>query len=581
MFTRIALLAAAAGFFLGSTPSVAHEPETRNHILLWNKLDSISEVEQSTIGPGGMVSGGTFVPGVFGNAFLANPDEDGLVSFPVWSMLTHRGTIEFWARLMTPPTGPIGAGDRPRFVDLPWADSHYAIGFTADDGMGNAGLVGCAGAMSAVGFDQSPNVFTYADILGASGVMSWHHYALTWDDTVVPGLGQHTALYIDGVMVAKHWVDTLEHGFPPLEDGVIRLITNDNTQGSVLMDNLIVWDFAKSDFSDRFVETPRELLLWNRFDSPENVYASDVGPDFRQISYIYSDWQEAQIAPAKFDNGLFMNHDTSEGWANNGANFFAVDLWEMGLTPECGTIAFWFEFKYGCDSWNHAYFWDTSPEFVPHYPPPLPGVGTHINMAWDGWSGADRKRFSAAIGEPSTGISASAKSPPNSAGPGGYLAFQPGTLFHFAMAWDVAGIDGSLDTVRLYVNGVKEGATDLAWDSAIPFERFLYVGTHPNCDPWDHVYNAVKGVTDNVMIWNYAKTDFEDRFVEGPCPFGIPSDINHDGTTDILDLTLFLSHFGNCTTDPEFYPQADLDGRGCVDLADLTILLAQYGTICP
>ena len=32
---------------------------------------------------------------------------------------------------------------------------------------------------------------------------------------------------------------------------------------------------------------------------------------------------------------------------------------------------------------------------------------------------------------------------------------------------------------------------------------------------WDHFYNVVKGVTDNLKIWNYAKTDFSDRFQEG------------------------------------------------------------------
>ncbi|MBI5865698.1 MAG: hypothetical protein HZB38_14555 [Planctomycetes bacterium] len=411
--------------------------------------------------------------------------------------------------------------------------------------------------------------------------MAWHHYALTWDDTVVPGFGQHTALYIDGVMVAKRWLNVGEHNFPPLEDGVIRLILNDNTQGAVLMDNLIVWDFAKSDYSDRFVETPRELLLWSRFDSQDNVLISDVGPGFRQISYIYADWQEAQIAAAKFDNGLFVNHDVREGWNNDGANFFAVDLFDVGLTPERGTLEFWFKFKYGCDASNHCYFWTSSPEFVAHYPPPAPHVGTVFNIAWDGWPGAARKRFTAGFQQIDVGVNPHAVTAPGSAGPGGHLAFATDDMFHFAFVWDVAGIGGTPDTMRLYVNGALEATTNEAWDYTIPFERYLYVGSPPNCDPWDHVHNAVKGVTDNVEIWNYAKTTFDDRFVEEPCPFGIPADINHDGTTDLLDLTMFLSHFGTCTTDPEFYPQADLDGRGCVDLADLSILLAQYGAICP
>ncbi|MBI5863439.1 MAG: hypothetical protein HZB38_02785 [Planctomycetes bacterium] len=58
-------------------------------------------------------------------------------------------------------------------------------------------------------------------------------------------------------------------------------------------------------------------------------------------------------------------------------------------------------------------------------------------------------------------------------------------------------------------------------------------------------------------------------------------DINHDGTADLADLALLLSHFGECSSDPGFYAPADLDGRGCVDLPDLASLLALFGTICP
>jgi hypothetical protein len=109
--------------------------------------------------------------------------------------------------------------------------------------------------------------------------------------------------------------------------------------------------------------------------------------------------------------------------------------------------------------------------------------------------------------------------PANSAAPGGQLAFAPGTQQHFAVAWDVDGIDGTDDTLRIYVNGDLEGANTQMWDDAFPLQRYLYIGTTPCRGPWDHNYNAVKGVTDNIKIWDYAAIDAIDhRFDEDYVP---------------------------------------------------------------
>ena len=64
------------------------------------------------------------------------------------------------------------------------------------------------------------------------------------------------------------------------------------------------------------------------------------GPDIQLTSYKYSDWQEAWFEPARFDNGLFVNHDIGEGWSNDGANFFAINTGGMGWSPDRGAIEF-------------------------------------------------------------------------------------------------------------------------------------------------------------------------------------------------------------------------------------------------
>ena len=105
--------------------------------------------------------------------------------------------------------------------------------------------------------------------------------------------------------------------------------------------------------------TPANLVLWNRFETEQDVLTSEVGPDVQLVNYIYQNWEEAMIAPAQFGNGLFVNHDTGEGWRNDGANFFAADISQTTLSPERGTIEFWFKFKYDSSTFNHAYFFQS------------------------------------------------------------------------------------------------------------------------------------------------------------------------------------------------------------------------------
>ncbi|MCI5228135.1 MAG: hypothetical protein D3918_16165, partial [Candidatus Electrothrix sp. AX2] len=98
------------------------------------------------------------------------------------------------------------------------------------------------------------------------------------------------------------------------------------------------------------------VLLWNKLGSVDEIANSEIGPGFQQTSYKFADWQEAQIVQGQFGNGLFVNHDIGEGWTNDGGNFFATNLNDAGVTPEKGTIEFWFTFKYGSNTHNHALF---------------------------------------------------------------------------------------------------------------------------------------------------------------------------------------------------------------------------------
>jgi hypothetical protein len=257
-------------------------------LVLWNRLGSAPEVTNSEVGPGGTLVGGSFVPGVFGQAWRAEPGDStrydtdptelkGL-SFPSSVINAASGTIEFWARLegytgwvgdngpglvLTAPVSPVSAAP---------AGSHY-IGFGSNDGAGNGGLVGAVGDANTTGTDVFWADQTFEGILGGDAD-GWHHYALSWDASGFATLGQpdrEVMLFVDGNLVSTHWEEAVLRSFgPPLVYGTGALTepygeqlvlafnsgpANAWPEGSAVeFDNLKVWDLARTDFCDRFVE---------------------------------------------------------------------------------------------------------------------------------------------------------------------------------------------------------------------------------------------------------------------------------------------------------------------------------------
>lgn len=294
------------------------------------------------------------------------------------------------------------------------------------------------------------------------------------------------------------------------------------------------------------------LVLWNKLGSNAEIANSEVGPGFTKINYLINDWQEARLTQGMFGNGLFINHDTCEGWCNDGANFFFTNLSQTTLTPTSGTVEFQFKFKYGSESFNHAYFFDTRDKVMAHYPDQNWQTDGILTAGWNGWDyGTYGKRFFFCVGQYNN--STCVLTPDYSAAPGGDLDFKNGSLMHFAFVWDAAGIEGSVDTLRIYVNGDVKAATQAQWAVPSRIDPYLFLGSSPNCCNWDHHYNAVKGITDNFVIMDYAKTDFSDRFVENPlgCEEGGLPNLSagitkKTGTQNIRLWTISLANKSGC-----------------------------------
>lgn len=89
--------------------------------------------------------------------------------------------------------------------------------------------------------------------------------------------------------------------------------------------------------------------------------------------------------------------------------------------------------------------------------------------------------------------------------------FTTGTPAHIAFVWDCSGIgDGSGQTHQVYKDGVKIGGHTNA-NAKMPSYSIssMRVGTS-----WDNNGRQLKGIMDNLKFWNYAKTNFSDRFTE-------------------------------------------------------------------
>jgi hypothetical protein len=189
------------------------------------------------------------------------------VSFPKEVIATDGGRIEFFARLDASYTGSLTVGGSdPHFFQIYDGTSTFQMGFNANDGVGNNGLVGVAGNASYTGSGD----FTYEDVYGAGKVHRWHYHVFKWDKDGNLG-GHKIELYIDGALKSASWHDIGGQSFPPLAAGTFNLITTAgplmSDGGPVLMQEL------------RIYNRNGDLLLYNTLHSKKAVEHSVVGPN--------------------------------------------------------------------------------------------------------------------------------------------------------------------------------------------------------------------------------------------------------------------------------------------------------------
>ncbi|MEO5367179.1 MAG: hypothetical protein H7831_12695 [Magnetococcus sp. WYHC-3] len=257
-------------------------------LVLWNRLDISNAVVPSVVGADGIMTAGRTVAGRFGNAIELNMQQQFGVTFPIDALTTSVGCLEFWAKLSDfPDTLPTGAS--PGLIgcgDFGQHDGHLMF-FSANDGGGNGGL--CVRSMLSLG-TGSFGSWTYASAIGGGAISDWHHYAVVWNAENIPGVAGGTrkvVVYVDGSLNSGHYGGSAGTSAFVVGGGSFTRFGLLNHQGLVngriAFDNLKIWNYAKTNFADRFTEGDTNsvtlLVVGARGDaSPDNgSYTCQVG----------------------------------------------------------------------------------------------------------------------------------------------------------------------------------------------------------------------------------------------------------------------------------------------------------------
>ena len=230
------------------------------------------------------------------------------------------------------------------------------------------------------------------------------------------------------------------------------------------------------------------VVLWNKLGSPAEVNHSEIGsplnyydPSVDGGSGCCDVIGNIQFVPGKFGNAVTLG----DGNYYSTARVHALTLRDLStvLNPEHGTIAVWYnEMSHPVDWVNGGYrifdggYGLDSPVSFDRFDGIL-----NANIRFGGSDNALQGDFAPILNE----------------------------WTHIALVWDRSGIDGTGDTVRLYVNGAEIGAIQSSsWGTD-------FNGNHADIAGGQD-FMANRFALDNLVIYSDAKTDFSDRFNENP-----------------------------------------------------------------
>ncbi|MBN1583199.1 MAG: hypothetical protein JXA89_20995 [Anaerolineae bacterium] len=261
---------------------------------------------------------------------------------------------------------------------------------------------------------------------------------------------------------------------------------------------------------------PAGLMLWNELGSDDQVFNSAFGPGLE--FYTGGGGLEVQgdreYVPGKYSNGV-----TLKGTYGNMDRIHNLVLDNVGdvIDPERGTVELW----YYQTAVPVAYSYGVYRLFDGSF-----GLGSGMGL----FAVPDGIVFELRFDGQRESIQHDYANVPNN------------EWIHVAATWDRAGIDGTLETMRLYINGEKvEAAMGNGWGTTVGQRADI-------CGGNDH--NIIgKFEMDSLKIWNYAKTDFAE-FVATPHNLQVYPDDSIAVELDIANASDLYAAQSACAVDP-------------------------------
>jgi len=224
-------------------------------LLLWNKLGNNTEVVNSEVGPNGTITGTlNYYSTMFADG--AQPSSGGsghCVYYDATIIDPEKGCLEFWYQNFSQPQGVNRPGHEFHgMINSPFdgsKDQNLGIDHSRYNGNPSYGVT--------FRFNKSPwrNIQVTEQI-----PLGLHHIAVVWDRNGITGSNDYMRLYLDAAIKGTQ---TTYNDWGTSSTGIIKVAVNRGTFNPpptqcYSVDNLKIWDYAKSDFSDRFSENGLE-----------------------------------------------------------------------------------------------------------------------------------------------------------------------------------------------------------------------------------------------------------------------------------------------------------------------------------
>lgn len=212
--------------------------------VLWNMLRAESEIENSIIGPDGIIVGTVSFDSIvrYGNGITPNTGYAGSgVDFPTTTVNPDSGSIEMWAR----------------FYDVPTAFSHGVYGLVNANHWSH----------NVLSFTwYNPDLLQFVISFNSSGIIAQTygftpelntpvHMACAWNKNGINGGSDYIQIYINDSVVASNSAENTWGSDNSAGDFRVATTWDNNfNTNRYSVENIKVWDYAKTDFLSENIE---------------------------------------------------------------------------------------------------------------------------------------------------------------------------------------------------------------------------------------------------------------------------------------------------------------------------------------